>query len=152
MCREIEPVPRDTIDMIIREAMVGNYFNYLPDWPAHRPSVFPRAEVIVITLKEDKLIPEVKKWGYEVGWNKDVIYNTRVDTAVNSEKMWFDSLQNRRCIVPVFGFFEPNQTMKPIHNRMPLMVLPDELMIWLDGDFISLFDRQNVPLEALKVH
>lgn len=197
MCREIEPVPQEVLDLIIQEAMNGNYFNYLPDRPAHRPSVFPRAEVTVITLKEGKLVSEVKKWGYEVSWNKDVIYNTRADTAVNPEKMWFDSLQNRRCIVPVFGFFEPhqsektvsektgkpirqkyyfslpgypimflagiyendhfsimttepNQTMKYIHNRMPLMVLPEEIMTWLNGDFTSLFDRQNISIEALK--
>lgn len=46
---------------------------------------------------------------------------------------------------------EPNQTMRPIHNRMPLVIEPQELRRWLFQNFTSLIDRQNINLSVEKV-
>lgn len=45
----------------------------------------------------------------------------------------------------------PNKDMAPIHNRMPLIVLPNELRRWLFQNFTSLIDRENVDLHVEKM-
>ncbi|MCI1290396.1 MAG: SOS response-associated peptidase [Lactobacillus sp.] len=42
---------------------------------------------------------------------------------------------------------EPNQTMAPIHNRMPLILEPSELRCWLFQNFTNLLDRSDTPLD-----
>lgn len=44
----------------------------------------------------------------------------------------------------------PNKWMKPIHNRMPLVIAPTELRRWLFQNFTSLIDRQNFTLDVSK--
>lgn len=44
----------------------------------------------------------------------------------------------------------PNQWMKPIHNRMPLVIAPTELRKWLFQNFTSLIDRNNFTLQVTK--
>lgn len=43
----------------------------------------------------------------------------------------------------------PNAVMKPIHNRMPLVIAPAELRRWLFQNFTSLINRDHF---ALQVH
>lgn len=43
----------------------------------------------------------------------------------------------------------PNAVMKPIHNRMPLVIAPAELRKWLFQNFTSLINRDHF---ALQVH
>lgn len=197
MCVQIKPIPQEIIDEIIREVEANRPINLMPDWPAVRPSAFPKAQVGLITCEKNHLVSSVKKWGYEVSWNKNVIANTRDDSALDPDKMWFDSLLNRRCVVPTFGFYEPHRSektiskqtgkpikqqyffklrnspitfiagifeddhfslmttkpsksIKPIHDRMPMVLLQEELQTWLSGDFIPLFDRSSICLDAMK--
>lgn len=46
---------------------------------------------------------------------------------------------------------QPNSTMQPIHNRMPLTIKPEELRQWLFQNFTSLVDRSNFQLRAQKM-
>lgn len=41
-----------------------------------------------------------------------------------------------------------NADMAPIHHRMPLIVRPEELSIWLGPNYRSLADRSDIKLEA----
>ena len=43
---------------------------------------------------------------------------------------------------------EPNATVAPVHNRMPLVLGPGESSIWLGPAFASLIDRTNIDLSA----
>ena len=46
-------------------------------------------------------------WGFDVGWKRGSVFNTRIETALGaSGGMWADSLARRRCIVPARRFFE----------------------------------------------
>ena len=45
---------------------------------------------------------------------------------------------------------EPNATVAPVHDRMPLALAQNEATTWLSGDFTSLFDRRATPLVAQK--
>lgn len=111
MCGRFIVVPRNVVEDIIQEVEANRAVNYMPDWPATNRSVYPKAEVPLILSQENHLACEVMKWGYEVTWNKGVIFNTRADTALKpGRNMWASSLANRRCIVPTFGFYEPHKT------------------------------------------
>ncbi len=44
----------------------------------------------------------------------------------------------------------PNAWMEEIHPRMPMVLLPDELNVWLYGDYQSLADRSRIQLESRK--
>lgn len=111
MCGQFRVIPRNVVEEIIQEIEANRAINYMPDWPATNRSVYPKAEVPLIVLREERLVCEVMKWGYEVPWNKSVIFNTRADTALKpGRNMWASSLERRRCIVPTFGFYEPHKT------------------------------------------
>lgn len=46
---------------------------------------------------------------------------------------------------------EPNSIMRPIHNRMPLVIEPQELRRWLFQNFTSLINRDQVSLQVQKI-
>ncbi len=45
----------------------------------------------------------------------------------------------------------PNQWMKDIHPRMPVVLHPDEADTWLSGDYAALADRSALRLDSVKV-
>ena len=45
---------------------------------------------------------------------------------------------------------QPNAQVAPVHNRMPLVVRPDEAFTWLFGDYARLADRSDVALHAFR--
>ncbi len=48
---------------------------------------------------------------------------------------------------------EPNGVVAPVHNRMPLVLMPDEARAWLDGSaFGELADRKRVDLACSPEH
>lgn len=44
----------------------------------------------------------------------------------------------------------PNSDMQPIHNRMPLVIEPNELRRWLFQNFTSLINRDDIKLSVQK--
>ena len=207
MCANVIAVPQVIIQEIIDEINRYNAANLLPDWPARwqpRPedmkSSFPGALLGVIAPDtEARLSVQTMQWGYDVSWSKQLIFNTRFDTATKpGRNMWADSLAERRCVVPTFGFYEPhksqtfinprsgkpnkqnyfftgpdseivflagvfqdmqfslmttepNSIMSPIHGRMPVVLMPNELDSWLFGDYLSVEDRSSIDLISNKV-
>lgn len=45
----------------------------------------------------------------------------------------------------------PNRWMEEIHPRMPVVLMPDEIDIWLHDDYTSLFDRSSIELVSQAV-
>ncbi|MEG0758909.1 MAG: SOS response-associated peptidase family protein, partial [Raoultibacter sp.] len=200
MCGHFILVPRDILDEIIREIEIKNHVNVMPDWPARRIDAYPKSTVpLIVPDAAGRLSAQEMQWGYPVPWKAGVVFNTRAETALGDKsRMWRDSLLNRRCIVPSFGFFEPHQSEKslspktgkeikrqyrfdmpdgglsfmaaiyeedhfslmttapnasvsPVHNRMPVVLLENELRTWLSDDFEKVFDRSALALIAQPV-
>lgn len=132
-------------------------------------------------------------WGYAVDWQRNPVFNTRIESALSGRGMWRASIEQRRCVVPTAGFFEPhtqekiasrrtgrpvkrpylfgradgtptllagvfdkgqcsivttqpNASVAPVHNRMPLVLEPAEALTWIDGsldDIAQLADRSR---------
>ena len=198
MCAHMILIPQDELERIIAD-IKNNLKAEQADIMAAYKDVYPRAKVPVVVSSKDQLEVQVMQWGYAVAWQKDVVYNTKMETALGSKSnMWSDSIRNRRCLVPSFGFFEPhskdthpspktgkpikdqyyfqipsmdvawmagvfedehfsvmttapNQWMEKIHPRMPVVLHPDELDLWLHGDYPSLAGREKIRLNSSKV-
>ena len=146
MCAHVVMVPQQVIQEIIEELEMQNRAKMMPDWPARWPSwpkdatdpssptgsedlwqpnpqdmksAFPGAQVpLIVPDEEARLTAKVMTWGYDVPWNKQVVFNTRFDTATKPGKnMWAESLAERRCVIPTFGFFEPHRSETFINPR-----------------------------------
>lgn len=111
MCRHFFMLTLDELEGIIKELRFDTPRITLPDWPARHIDAFPRSEVPLIVSRENEFTAHTMRWGYPVSWSKGPIFNTRSDTALGSpETMWRESLDERRCIVPAWGFFESHRT------------------------------------------
>lgn len=117
MCGHFIMVPRDVVENIVREIEIENHVNIMPDWPARHIDAYPQSLVPLIVSDEGRLVVEEMAWGYPAPWKQGVVFNTRSETALDDKGMWHDSILNRRCIVPSFGFFEPHRTEKAISER-----------------------------------
>jgi putative SOS response-associated peptidase YedK len=198
MCATFIIIPQDELDRIISDVQNNLKAEHANVIEAYK-KVYAKAEAPVIIPNRGQYQIQTMLWGYPVSWQKGVVYNTRIETALGPKSgIWSDSIRSRRCLVPSYGFFEPhmtdthpsaktgkpikdqyffklpdsdiawmagvyedghfsivttvpNQWMREIHPRMPVVLRPDELDIWLSGEFYSLANRENIPLESSKV-
>lgn len=58
-------------------------------------------------------------WGIEVSWKTGLVFNTRLESALEGRAMWRDALARRRCLVPVRAFFE-TRNVEPPADELPL--------------------------------
>lgn len=74
------------------------------------------------------------------------------------ERYGFKGKQNITLIAGIYDHnnfamvtTEPNSIMRPIHDRMPLVIEPQELRRWLFQNFTSLINRENIDLQVQKM-
>ena len=199
MCGRFVMLTHDEVADVIRSIEMDTPYNIEPDWPARRPSAYPGSTVPIIALQDKLLLVDDLKWGFEVEWQKGLVFNTRIETALGPKPgMWKTPLKDGRCIVPTAGFFEPHATetvtslrtgkqikrqylfdapngqptylaavkndtafsivttepnryVEPIHRRMPLVLCPSEVSLWMEGDIEPLIDRDMVLLDVRPV-
>src|SRR5262245_12184656 len=154
-------------------------------------SVAPGATMPVVVRNSPNRV-ELMKWGLVPFWAKDPkssykTINARAETVASSP-VFREAFKRRRCLVPVSGFYEwqqtergklpyfirlkdtelfafaglydvwkdaegkelrtytiitttPNELVQPIHNRMPVILHPDDESLWIDpavNDALSL--------------
>ncbi|MCI2240841.1 SOS response-associated peptidase family protein [Adlercreutzia faecimuris] len=58
-------------------------------------------------------------WGIEVSWKTGLVFNTRLESALEGRAMWRDALARGRCLVPVRAFFE-TRNVEPPADELPL--------------------------------
>jgi putative SOS response-associated peptidase YedK len=171
----------------------------------------PTQQAFTISISNEKRVFKPMKWGLIPSWTKpdragSGLINARFDT-ITEKPSFRNSYKNKRCIVPVTGFFEwrkdgklkipffincgrdedgdfipmllcgiydnwttpegddletftiitteASDVMKPIHERMPLILDRDNLMLWLGGDYNHLQHRDKISsfnTEALNIY
>ncbi|WP_180326742.1 SOS response-associated peptidase [Raoultibacter phocaeensis] len=117
MCGHFIMVPRDEIELIIRDIEIENHVNVMPDWPARIVDAYPGSTVPLIVSTREGLKAEEMTWGYTIPNKSGLVFNARSETALSESSMWRDSLTKRRCAVPTFGFFEPHKTELSVSER-----------------------------------
>ena len=56
-------------------------------------------------------------WGIEVPWQKGLVFNARIESALSGSGMWRTAMEDARCIVPVRAFYETRNVEVPSGRR-----------------------------------
>ncbi|MBQ3301486.1 MAG: SOS response-associated peptidase family protein [Eggerthellaceae bacterium] len=56
-------------------------------------------------------------WGFSVDWQKQSVFNTRLESALSGSGMWAGPMERGRCVVPVLAFYEPHATETVVSAR-----------------------------------
>lgn len=56
-------------------------------------------------------------WGIEVPWQKGLVFNARIESALSGSGMWRTAMEDARCIVPVRAFYETRNVEAPSGRR-----------------------------------
>lgn len=145
--------------------------------------IHPSEIAPVITADHDDMCCRWQRWGFPGFSGKQLIFNARSESALG-KKMFKESVEHRRVVVPAAGFYEwnknkeknifyrenqpvlymagfynryqdedrfvilttaANESMKPVHDRMPLLLERDEIEKWLFEDNLTEVLLQKTP-------
>lgn len=156
MCKRCVIFTYDEVLDIVQRLEVGAPLNVEPDWPARAPEAYPKSVAPLIVPRFDTagppfpLAPETLgvyplSWGFEESWKQGVVFNTHIESAL--KPTWRESMEHRRCVIPVRSFFETHReemilsprTGKPIKRQYEFRVPGQEVIfigcIWRVSSF-----------------
>lgn len=134
MCKRCIILTYDEVLDIVHRIEVGAPLNFNPDWPVRTTEAYPKSVAPLIVPKFDTAtaVPTSSlatkpfssssslltftpgslgvrelSWGFEESWKPGVVFNTRIESA--TKPMWRESMEHRRCILPVLAFFETHR-------------------------------------------
>lgn len=98
--------------------------------------ILPSMNAPVIRGREEKLLPDIMRWGFPGRAKGQLIINARSETALE-KKTFEDSVRNRRCVIPARSFYEWDRD----RNRA-VFTLEKSRTIFLAG-FYKMFELEN---------
>lgn len=164
MCGRCVIFTFDEVLQVINEIELGRAFNFEPDWPARKVQAFPNSAAPLIVpqfdtatgfdaLRSGSLSAKEMGWGFEESWKPGVVFNTRIESAM--KPTWRDSMEHRRCIIPVSSFYETHReetfvspkTGKPVKRQYEFRVPGDDVILigctWKDDRFSMVTTEAN---------
>lgn len=155
---------------MVRRIEVGSPIITEPDWPARKAFAFPQSQATLIIPRFDTAAPPPAlgtrtlavsrlSWGFQEPWKPGVVFNTRIESA--GKPTWSESMQHRRCIIPVPSFFETHheetipspKTGRPIKRqyefRMPESPIILIGCIWKEGCFSMVTTEANAHMAPI---
>lgn len=156
MCGRCVTLTFDEVLGIVLAIESGAPIDFASEWPARGPEAFPKslAPLIVPNFDTARQTPSLTtgalsvrdlSWGFEESWKPGVVFNTRIESAM--KPTWRESIEHRRCIIPVSTFYETHRsettpsprTGKPIKRAYEFHVPDERIMlvgcIWRDQSF-----------------
>ena len=182
MCKRCIIFTYDEVLDIVLKLEVGAPLNFNPDWPVRTTEAYPKSVAPLIVPKFDTATQsstsmtapsvaaspafapgwlEVRElsWGFEESWKPGVVFNTRIESATKTT--WQESMQHRRCILPVPAFFETHReetypspkTGKPIKRQCEFRVLGQDIIFigctWREGTFSMVTTNANADMAPI---
>lgn len=103
------------------EAIEAGSWNGFPDderacGRLDRSEARPTALVQVVA-RDGGIVSVPMIWGFSVSWQRNVVFNARIERAGDAGGMWSEAFAARRCIVPAWTFFEPHRSETAISPR-----------------------------------
>ena len=103
------------------EAIEAGSWNGFPDderacGRLDRSEARPTALVQVVA-RDGGIVSVSMIWGFSVSWQRNVVFNARIERAGDAGGMWSEAFAARRCIVPAWTFFEPHRSETAISPR-----------------------------------
>lgn len=81
--------------------------------PVPNGDIYPTGPAAVISGQGTHMQVNIKKWGFPSPFSKNTIINARAESVL-SKKMFSDSIQKRRLIIPSSGFYEWNSAKEKV--------------------------------------
>lgn len=75
-----------------------------------RAQARPGATLHAIVPSGDGLQLAALTWGFSFPDGKKLVFNTRIESALGSARMWAESIRDGRCVLPVATFFETHES------------------------------------------
>ena len=111
MCGRFVVLTREEVASVVAAVVRGEWLEPTP--PASdslRAQAFPGTEIYAFGAPDGQLAVGSFHWGFPVEWSSKPVFNTRIESALSGRGMWRDLIQDGRCIVPAWTFFEPHAT------------------------------------------
>lgn len=170
MCKRCIILTYDEVLDIVMKLEVGAPLNFNPDWPVRTTEAYPKSIAPLIVPEFDTAAPapafapgslEVREfsWGFEESWKPGVVFNTRIESA--TKPTWQESMQHRRCILPVPAFFETHReetypspkTGKPIKRQYEFRIPGQEVIFigctWREDAFSMVTTNANADMAPI---
>lgn len=184
MCKRCIILTYDEVLDIMHRIELGAPLNSNPDWPVQTTEAYPKAVAPLIVPRFDTgagtpasslatepfstplpAFPpgslEVRElsWGFEESWKSGVVFNTRIESA--TKPTWRESMEHRRCILPVFAFFETHReetypsskTGKLIKRQYEFRIPRQEIIfigcIWREDTFSMVTTDANADMASI---
>lgn len=148
MCGRFTVVGEDDLGFVVDAIDAGSWDGAPDDARARgrldRSEARPTALVQVVANGGGTVsIPMI--WGFSVPWQRNVVFNARIERAGDAGGMWSEAFAGRRCIVPAWTFFEPHRHETAISPRTGRAVKRQYAFASPDGApllLAGIYDRQ----------
>lgn len=184
MCKRCIIFTYDEVLDIVQRIEGGAPLKFNPDWLVRTTEAYPKlvAPLIVPKFDTGEVAPALSlstepsssslpafppeslgvrelSWGFEESWKPGVVFNTRIESA--TKPMWQESMEHRRCILPVFAFFETHQeetypspkTGKLIKRQYEFRIPGQEVIfigcIWREDTFSMVTTDANADMASI---
>lgn len=184
MCKRCIILTYDEVLDIMHRIEAGTPLNFNLDWSVRTTEAYPKSIAPLIMPKFDtaavaptsSLVTEpfnsslpafpprslgVRElsWGFEESWKPGVVFNTRIESA--TKPMWRESMEHRRCVLPVLAFFETHReetypspkTGKLIKRQYEFRILGQEIIFigctWREGTFSMVTTDANADMAPI---
>lgn len=170
MCKRCVIFTYDEVLDIVLKLEVGAPLNFSPDWPVRTTEAYPKSVAPLIvpefdtaasapTFTPGSLGVRELSWGFEESWKPGVVFNTRIESA--TKPTWQESMQHRRCILPVPAFFETHReetypspkTGKPIKRQYEFRVPGQDIIFigctWRENTFSMVTTEANTDMTPI---
>ena len=120
MCGRFTVVGEDGLGLAMEAIEAGSWDDSPADERAcgrlDRSEARPTALVQVVA-RDGGIVSVPMIWGFSVSWQRNVVFNARIERAGDAGGMWSEAFAARRCIVPAWTFFEPHRSETAISPR-----------------------------------
>lgn len=184
MCKRCIILTYDEVLDIVMKIEAGAPLNFNPDWPVRTAEAYPKSIAPLLVPKFDTVVavptsslttepfntplPALPpgslgvrelSWGFEESWKPGVVFNTRIESA--TKPIWRESIEHRRCILPVLAFFETHReetypspkTGKLIKRQYEFRIPGQEIIfigcIWREDTFSMVTTDANADMTSI---
>ena len=149
MCGRFTVVGEDGLGLAMEAIEAGSWDGSPDDVRAcgrlDRSEARPTALVQVVA-RDGGIVSVPMIWGFSVTWQRNVVFNARIERAGDAGGMWSEAFAARRCIVPAWTFFEPHRSETAISPRTGRAIKRQYAFASLDGTPLLLAGIYDRPL------
>ena len=115
MCGRITLLTYDELEEVLEAVKIRQRVRFT--YAISREQARPGSELRAIAHTAGKLELAPFTWRFSFPGSKKLIFNTRIESALDGTRMWTKPIREGRCVLPVATFFEPHGSETSISPR-----------------------------------